>query len=72
MIIFRINCNWGKRLKTRPNPVAVNIIKAVKPPVIPRIWGIVLLNPKLAPEAVSMMLFGPGVMQLASANRISG
>ena len=31
---------------------------------IPKICGIVFLNPNLIPEIVSMVLFGPGVINM--------
>ena len=34
-------------------------------------WGIVRLRPKFAPDAISIRLFGPGVIEDTKANAIS-
>jgi len=36
----------------------------MNPMPTPNICGVVRKNPKLAPEAISIRLFGPGVMEL--------
>ncbi|PAV93276.1 hypothetical protein WR25_07958 [Diploscapter pachys] len=41
----------------------------MKPTLMPSAWGIVRRTPKLTPEASSMVLFGPGVMEETKANR---
>ncbi len=37
-----------------------------KPTLMPRIWGTVLRMPKLTPDASTIMLFGPGVMDVTT------
>jgi hypothetical protein len=41
------------------------------PPEMPSMCGTVRRSPKFAPEASSMTLFGPGVMEEAKAKRMS-
>jgi hypothetical protein len=38
------------------------------PKTMPAICGKVRITPKFAPEAVNMMLFGPGVTEVIKAN----
>jgi hypothetical protein len=38
---------------------------------MPIIWGIVRRNPKFTPEASSIILFGPGVIEVVNANKSS-
>ena len=42
-------------------------IMTVQPQVMPSICGSVRRNPKLTPEASSMVLLGPGVIDITSA-----
>ena len=35
---------------------------------MPSIWGTVRRTPKFSPEASSIMLFGPGVIEVAKPN----
>ena len=42
------------------------------PTVMPSIWGMDRLKPNMMPEEVSMMLFGPGVIEETKANSASG
>src|SRR5687767_7736131 len=41
-----------------------------KPAPMPSIWGMVRRKPKFTPDANSIMLFGPGVIEVVKANRI--
>lgn len=49
-----------------PNPTASSIIK--KPHETPIEWGNVFLKPKLIPDASSIILLGPGVIDVANEN----
>ena len=49
-----------------PIPTANNITK--KPRDTPIAWGIVRFNPKLMPDARSIILFGPGVIEVTNEN----
>ena len=53
-------------------PPFINIRKAKimrrKPKQMPSIWGTDNLKPKLTPEAKSIRLFGPGVIDATKAN----
>ena len=51
----------GNNLKTLIKPMDKNKTNEVNPNVTPRIWGIVLVIPKLNPEYEATTLFGPGV-----------
>ena len=51
------------------NPAAIT--SKIKPTETPRIWGRLDLNPKFAPDAASMMLFGPGVKAETEANSVN-
>lgn len=42
-----------------------------KPIATPSIWGMVRRKPKLAPEAISIRLFGPGVTEETKAKSAS-
>ena len=65
-------CTSGTASNTppRPNPTAQTI--AGNPRPIPRRCGIVRRYPKFAPEAVTMTLLGPGVMDIETANSATG
>ena len=43
----------------------------MKPTVMPAICGIVRAKPKFTPDAVTMMLFGPGVNAVTKTNKVS-
>ena len=58
---FIINWIIGNNLKTFIKPMVKKRTNEVNPKVTPRIWGIVLANPKLNPEYDATTLFGPGV-----------
>jgi hypothetical protein len=62
----------GYRSKICFNPRALKIISVVNPNQIPVKWGTVLLYPKLAPEAVTIILFGPGVILIENVKIIIG
>ena len=51
----------GNNLKIFIKPIVKKRTKEVNPKVTPRIWGIVLVIPKLNPEYDATTLFGPGV-----------
>src|SRR3982751_4555053 len=51
----------------RPTPITIN----GNPATTPSRCGTVLAKPKLAPDAISMALFGPGVIEDTSPNRAS-
>ena len=51
----------GNILNTLIRPMLKKITSEVKPKVTPRIWGMVLVIPKLKPEYEATTLFGPGV-----------
>jgi hypothetical protein len=53
-----------------PKPRPTETFNIIMPKMIPATCGRVRLNPKLAPEVVSIMLFGPGVMEVTSANKV--
>ena len=42
-----------------------------KPVLIPTTPGTLRRNPKLTPDAITRVLFGPGVPQVASVNTIN-
>ena len=44
-----------------PSPKPPAITTLINPAVIPKICGIVRIRPKFAPDAASIILFGPGV-----------
>jgi len=67
-ITFNIVKANGYILKNSPSPRPTNIVINGKPIITPKICGIVLLYPNVNPEDKSIMLFGPGVMDVANEN----
>jgi hypothetical protein len=57
-------------VQTRPRPTVVR--SEAKPSVMPSMCGITRRKPKFAAEAVTMITFGPGVSDIAAANRNKG
>ena len=53
---------------TAPNPNPTAISNTGNPTATPIICGIVRLKPKLTPDAATIKLFGPGVMDMTAAN----
>jgi hypothetical protein len=70
-ITLRTVCAAGRAAKSAPSPKPKASRSAMKPIAIPSICGMERLKPKFTPEAVSMMLFGPGVMEVTNAKEIS-
>ena len=64
-MIFNIVKVKGYILKNSPSPSPTKIVIIGKPITTPKICGIVLLYPKVNPEDKSMILFGPGVIDVA-------
>ena len=62
-----VNAN-GYISKNLPSPRPTNIVINGKPRITPKICGIVLLYPNVNPEDKSIMLFGPGVIDVANEN----
>ena len=62
-------CRGGTAAKRAPSPRPVAITITVKPTKIPQICGKVRRNPKFAPDAASIRLFGPGVIATTATNR---
>jgi hypothetical protein len=54
----------GSQSVTTPSPAHTATVCAVKPTLTPVRCGSVRRIPKRAPEASSMMLFGPGVIDI--------
>ena len=52
-----------------PNPAAMT--SEIKPAETPRICGRLARNPKFAPDAASIMLFGPGVKADTNAKSVN-
>ena len=55
-------------MKNSPSPRPTNIVIIGKPITTPNIWGIVLLYPNVKPEDKSIILLGPGVIDVANEN----
>ncbi len=66
--IFNIVKINGYILKTSPRPRPTNMVINGKPMTTPKICGIVFLYPYVNPEDKSMILFGPGVIDVANEN----
>ena len=63
--------NAGGHASNRPtSPTPTSAIMREKPTVTPSMWGRVRM-PKFAPDAVSIMLFGPGVIDETNAKPTS-
>ena len=58
----------GNRSKICINPIPTQNNKNPKPRLTPSKWGIVFLKPKFVPDAINIILFGPGVMEDTKAN----
>ncbi|MNN56571.1 hypothetical protein D3C81_1715110 [compost metagenome] len=58
----------GQALNTSPRPRPTASTITMKPTLIPMAWGMERRTPKLTPEASSMVLLGPGVMEETKAN----
>ncbi|MNN43356.1 hypothetical protein D3C81_1575900 [compost metagenome] len=59
----------GSALNTSPRPKPTATTRTMKPALIPNAWGMVRRKPKLTPEANSMVLLGPGVIEETKANK---
>ena len=66
------HCTKGKRSRMAPMPIPARLITKVIHTATPRICGTVLRKPKFTPEAMIMMLFGPGVIVDAVTNATIG
>src|SRR3546814_14849910 len=64
---FRIRFRMGKRSNNSISPTPTSMIISVKPMPTPSACGTVRRRPKLAPDAISIILFGPGVIEVANA-----
>ena len=64
--IARGDTAWisGQRVNTASNPAHTANRTTLKPLTTPRMCGIVFLKPNVAPDAVNITLFGPGVMDM--------
>ncbi|OAG73420.1 hypothetical protein Amal_04014 [Acetobacter malorum] len=62
----------GKRSNTTPSPSPTSATISTKPRVTPSICGMDRRNPWFRPEAASMVLFGPGVMEATRAKAVRG
>ena len=65
---FKILKMMGYSSNTFPNPNPIQIVIKGNPRTTPKIWGIVLLYPNVKPDERSIILFGPGVMDVAKEN----
>ena len=57
-------CSAGQRLKSAESPAHTASSCTVNPQTIPRMCGTVRRKPKFAPDAVSITLLGPGVIDM--------
>ena len=65
---YRISgSSGGQASNVDPRPAVTAIIMNAKPQAMPSICGTVARNPYEAAEAASIVLFGPGVMYIATA-----
>ena len=64
---LRIICVKGIALKISIRPIPTLKTSVLNPILIPSMWGKVLRKPKLVPEAISIILFGPGVIEATNA-----
>ncbi|MCY1314300.1 hypothetical protein D3C80_1721070 [compost metagenome] len=55
-------------MNTSPRPKPTASTMTMKPTLMPRAWGIERRTPKFTPEANSMVLLGPGVIEDTKAN----
>jgi len=51
-------------MNTTPNPRQSRNVWIAHPETMPLTCGTVLVKPKVAPDVVSMTLFGPGVIDM--------
>ncbi len=58
---------FGDAVSAAPSPSPTTTSIDVKPKPMPSMCGIVRRNPKFTPDASSIMLFGPGVIEVANA-----
>ena len=62
---------FGSAANRLASPKQASSTSNKNPVVIPKICGKVRFRPKLAPEAASIRLFGPGVNAAMVANRLN-
>jgi len=58
-------------VRTAPDAAATASVISPIPSAVPKTWGSVRRNPKVAPDAHNRTLFGPGVTELANENPMS-
>src|SRR5882724_6226891 len=66
-----MSCSCGNAAKTPPKPRPTATTMAKKPSATPTRCGTLARKPKLAPEAISMVLLGPGVIDETKAKSAS-
>ena len=69
---FSATCTDGTAMTRLPMPAAHSASMMAKPTVTPSMCGIERMKPKRIPDEVSMMLFGPGVIDETKANSAKG
>tara|TARA_Y100001980_G_C14418786_1_gene210362 strand:- start:328 stop:570 length:243 start_codon:yes stop_codon:yes gene_type:complete len=57
----------GNRLNISIRPIPTLKISVLNPIFIPTICGMVFWKPKFVPEAINIILFGPGVIEETNA-----
>ena len=60
----------GNISKTCIRPKPTRKIMTINPVLMPNIWGMVFFIPKFVPDAMSIRLFGPGVIEPTKAKAI--
>jgi hypothetical protein len=60
----------GNRSKICINPIPTQNSKNPKPRLTPSKCGIVFLKPKFVPDAINIILFGPGVIEDTKAKTL--
>ena len=63
-----ISWSIGALSNRAPRPIPREITMTGKPKQIPKTWGILCLIPKLTPDAIIIILFGPGVILAVAVN----